>query len=246
MESELETMLPKKGPGGIKAALHGKTGRKSLALVLKADTAGTLEAVSSSLNSLRTNDVIIEVIHEGIGNVSKSDLLMAETGSRLVVGFNVDILPRVGEFAAERQIEIRIYDVIYTLTNDIREIEGTLSGNEAEEEKISGRANVIALFPGGRKGIIMGCEVLEGSLEQGKKFRIISDPGIVHVGMIDSLHIGKMRVKKATRGQQAGLKVFGFNRIKTGDLVECFEIIPARNRRWRPRGGAFDLRSTGG
>lgn len=216
--------------------------KKRLELVLKADTAGTTEAVVSAVEALPEGDVMIEVIHAGAGDISKSDLLMAETGSRLVTGFNVDLLPRIKEEASEKGIEIRLYDVIYKLVEDVRDIARRMLPSE-EEEKITGRARVIALFPGGRKGVILGCEVLEGILAVGKKFRLISDPGTVYVGNITSLHIETETVKEARKNQQVGLKISGFKRAKIGDLVECFETLPSRHQRWQPHGGVFDFRS---
>lgn len=219
-----------------------KAEKNVLELVLKADTAGTAEAIISGLNALSTGKMKVEVIHMGIGDISKSDLLMAETGSRLVAGFSVDLLPRIKETASEKGIEIRLHDVIYKLLDDVKEIAQALVPGE-EEEKITGRARVIALFPGGRKGIILGCEILDGVLTLGKKFRLISDPGTVYVGTIDSLHIETREVKEAATGQQVGLKIIGSKRAKKGDLVEVFEIIPPGRRRWHPRGGVFDQRS---
>lgn len=213
-----------------------------LAIVLKTDTVGTVEAVVSGLQALRLDEVIVEVIHAGTGYVSKSDLLMAETGSRLVLGFNVDLLPKLKGLASEKGIEIRLHDVIYNLIADVKEIAQSMEPYE-EEEKIAGRARVIALFRGGHKGVILGCEVLEGTIALGKKFRLISDPGTVYVGTIGSLHIEEKAVKSATVGRQVGLKIPGFKRAKKGDLVECFEILPSDRRRWQPRGGVFDLRS---
>lgn len=225
-----------------KAGVPEKDGLEVLALVLKADTAGTAEAITSGLKGLKTDPVIIEVIHSGIGHISKSDLLMAETGSRLVAGFEVDLLPRVKETASEKGIEIRLHDVIYRLMDDIKKIAQTLVPGE-EKEKITGRARVIALFRGGHKGVILGCEVLDGILSLGKKFRLISDPGIVYVGRINSLHIETKAIKEATVGQQVGLKIPGFKRAKEGDLVEVFETVSPGFRQWQPRGGVFDLRA---
>ncbi|MBW2136526.1 MAG: hypothetical protein JRH06_03105 [Deltaproteobacteria bacterium] len=112
-----------------------------------------------------------------------------------------------------------------------------------DQEKITGRARIIALFKGRQKGIILGCEVLEGSLALGKRFRLVSEPGTVYVGTIESLHIEENAVEEAIKGQQVGLKIKGFKRAKKGDLVECFEILTRRRRTWQPRGGVFDMRS---
>lgn len=217
---------------------------ETLSLVIKADTAGTREAIISSVETLDTGDVTVEVAHSGTGDISKSDLLMAETAGRLVLGFNVDLLPRINELAAEKGVEIRLHNVIYKLLDDIKKIAKAMVVRE-EEERIKGRAKVIALFPGGRKGIILGCDVYEGALTRGSKFRLISDPGIVYSGIIDSLHIETRSVNKAATGQQVGLKISGFKRAKEGDLVECFEDLPPKGRGWHPRGTVYDLRTTG-
>ncbi|MBN1831165.1 MAG: hypothetical protein JW896_03555 [Deltaproteobacteria bacterium] len=222
--------------------IFGEERREILAIVLKADTAGTEEAIISSLQALDTDIVIVEVIHAGIGNISKTDLLMAETASKLIIGFNVDLLPRIKEAASEKGIEIRLHDIIYRLMDDIEQITHSMVP-PIENEKITGRARVIALFSGGHKGIILGCEVVDGALALGKQFRLISDPGIVYVGTIDSLHIETKMVKKAVAGQQVGLKIPGFKRAKKNDLVEVFETIPSAFHIWQPQGGVFDLRS---
>lgn len=236
----------KRGAEGQKTGLHEheNEGKEILGLVVKADTAGTAEVIVSTLNNLNIGKVEIEVIHAGVGSISKSDLLMAETGSRLVAGFEVDLLPRIKEAAAEKGIEIRLHDVIYKLTEDIQEIARTLVPAE-EKERVTGKARVIALFRGGHKGIILGCEVLEGVLALGKQFRLISAPGTVYAGTIDSLHIESREVKQATAGQKVGLKIPGFKRAQKGDLVEIFETVSPGQRQWRPRGGVFDLRSGG-
>jgi len=164
---------------------------------------------------------------------------MAKNASRLVVGFNVDILPKVKEQAKELQVEVRLYDVIYRLMDDLKKTASSLLPKE-EREEITGRARVIALFPGGRRSLILGCEVLEGSLALGKKFRVISAPGPVYEGTVESLHIEKNEVKEAKTGQQVGLKIPEFKRAKIGDLVECYVAIrPKGPACWEPRGGVF-------
>jgi translation initiation factor IF-2 len=210
-----------------------------LDIVLKADSMGTQEAVVSAIEGCHTPGVAIDVIHADVGHVSQSDLFLAETGSRLVMGLNVDILPKTKEMAKEHQVEVRLHDVIYKFLEDLKEIAESLVLPQ-EEERVLGRAKVIALFSGGKKGVILGCEVLDGSLAVGRKFRVISAPGIVYTGTIDSLHIEKDAVKEAKVGQQVGLKVEDFKRARTGDLVETFEVVRLKKHiRWQPRGGVF-------
>jgi len=154
----------------------------------------------------------------------------------------VDILPRVKELAKEHRVEIRLDSVIYDLLDDLKRIASTLAQSENETEKILGRAKVVALFTSGRKDIIVGCRIEEGVLTVGKRFRIISAPGPVYTGDIESLHIEKDTVKQAKAGQEAGIKISGFKRARVGDLVESFEVErPRESPRWRPQGGVFRI-----
>jgi len=185
---------------------EGDYEKSKLEIVLKCDTSGSEEAVVESLRSWKNPEVDVNIIHAGVGAVTKSDLLMALTGSRLIVGFNVSISPKLNELCKEQGIEIRLYDVIYRLTNDIFEIAKTLI-HKKDEDKTTGTCKVIALFPGSRKGIILGCEVLEGKIELGKNFRVISAMGPVYESKIESLRIENNAVKEAKRGQQVGIKI---------------------------------------
>jgi translation initiation factor IF-2 len=225
-------MTKRESAGGVR--------KKGLEIVLKCDSVGSLEAVISSLKSLDNPEVDVLPIHTGIGAISKSDLLMALTGSRLVVGFNVSLLPKMQQLSREKGVEIRLYDVIYKLTQDLSQLAGQLIRQEKQKEIITGRAKVIALFKSSRKGIILGCEVLEGALVQGKKFRIISAMGPVYSGKIESLHIEQDAVKEAKKGQKVGLKISDFNRAKKGDLVETYEKRTSEaSATWHPKGRVY-------
>ena len=223
-----------------KSESEGEGRKKNLEIVLKCDSVGSLEAVISSLKTLENPEVEVSPIHTGIGAISKSDLLMALTGSRLVVGFNVSLLPRMEQLSKEKGVEIRLYDVIYKLTQNLSEIARSLIRPDDEKERSTGKAKVIALFKSSRKGIILGCAVLEGALFQGKNFRVISAMGPVYSGKIESLHIDRDAVKEAKVGQKVGLKISDFNRAKKGDLVETYEKVkPEASTTWHPRGRVF-------
>jgi len=241
---EVKTMVDKKERKYAKKAEIKRTFQvpseptQKLDVVLKTDSMGTREAIVSAIEALDVADILVEV-HSDIGHISESDLFLAQAGSRLVIGFNVGILPRVKALAKERQIEVRLYKVIPNLLEDLKEVARSLNLPE-EKERVIGRAKVIALFPGGRDAIILGCQVLEGRLVLGQRFRIISDPGIVYTGSVDSLHVGKDAVREASVGQQVGLKIPGFKRGRIGDLVESFEVErPKSSARWQPRAGVF-------
>jgi translation initiation factor IF-2 len=212
---------------------------RKLEVVLKTDSAGTQEALVSAVKAFHLSEVAIEVIHADIGHVSKSDLFLAQTAGRLVVGLNVDILPKIKELAKEYQVEVRLYDVIYKLLNDLKEIAESLALPK-EKERLIGKAKVIALFPGSRRGVILGCQVFEGKLALRQKFRLISAPGTVYAGIIGSLQIERDPVKEAKAGQQVGLKIEDFKRAQIGDLVESFEVERSKRRmRWQAKGGVF-------
>ena len=218
--------------------------QKKLEVVLKCDVAGTAEAISASLAEINVPGVQIDLIRTGIGNVSKSDVMMARTGSKLVLGFNVDIMPKLEQEIKEFGVEVRLYDTIYKLTEDMRRIAQSFIIKEAEE-KITGKAKVIATFRSSPKGVVIGCEVLEGRIAVGDDFRVITAMGPAYFGKITSLQIERQNVKQAKSGQQAGIKLEGWNKAKVDDLVECYESIqPKGGGRWKPRSGVTRSIST--
>ena len=212
---------------------------KRLEIVLKCETAGSIEAIIAAIHSLTLPEVEIEIISSGVGDVNNSDIFMAETGSRLILGFNAGIIPHIDRTAAEHNVEIRLYEVIYRLVEDVEAIAKSLAPPVAVEE-IIGSARVIALFKSSRKGIILGCEVLAGKLMLGQPFRILSAMGPVYTGTIASLHIEKDVVREAGKGQKVGLKIRDFNRVKIGDLVESFHAGSGEYLKpWEPQGKIY-------
>lgn len=229
---------------GLKALPALQESVKTLEVVLKCDSFGTVEAVMAVFAKLQKVPVEVKVIHAGVGEVSKSDLVMALTGSRLVLGFNVGVMPRLDQWAKEHGVEVRLYSVIYKLLEDIRHIAQSWVTKGEPEETIIGRAKVIALFKSTRGGIIVGCEVKEGMLVVGRSFRLISAMGPIYTGRIESLHIERDAVKEAKKGQQAGIKILGFDAAKVGDIVECYEKGQVDSAQpWRPSGTIIHLAS---
>jgi translation initiation factor IF-2 len=211
-------------------------GKKRLDIVLKCDTSGCAEAIISAIKSITHPEVNVDIISSGVGSINKSDIFMAETGSRLILGFNVGFMPHVDDLASEHNVEIRLYEVIYRLIADIESIVISLVPRKYSEQ-IIGSAKIIALFKSSRKGIILGCEVTAGKLSLQKPFRIVGAMGLKYVGIIESLHIEKNAVREATRGQQVGLKIRDFNRGKLGDLVESYLPTAIQYvKPWYPQG----------
>jgi translation initiation factor IF-2 len=221
---------------GREGQTPAKSTRPRLEIVLKGDTTGSVEGVSGGISEMVLPGVDISIIHSGIGAINRSDILMAETGSRLIVGFQVSVLQGIDRELMEHGVEVRLYKVIYTLTDDIKRIAESIIPH-VPEENIIGSAKVIALFKSSRKGIIIGCKVLTGHLAIGQRFRIVSAMGPVYIDTIESLHIEKNVVQKAVPGQQVGIKIRGFKDVKTGDFVESFKPLRMKGiQAWKPRG----------
>jgi translation initiation factor IF-2 len=221
-----------------KTASPSEAGQK-LEIVLKCDVAGTAEAISASLAEIDVPGVQIDTIQTGVGNISKSDVMMALTGSKLVIGFSVDTAPKLEQEIKEFGVEVRLYDTIYKLTEDIRKIAQSFKSREPKEN-ITGKARVIATFNISPKGMVIGCEVLEGLIETGKDFRVITAMGPAYFGKITSLQIERQNVKSAKPGKQIGIRLDGWNKAKVDDLVECFEIVkPKDSGPWKPRSGVI-------
>jgi translation initiation factor IF-2 len=210
--------------------------KPALEIILKCDSVGSMEAVTNAISEIVLPGADIRVIRSGVGAVNKSDLLLAETASGLIVGFQVGATAGMDRMLRGRRVEVRLYEVIYQLISDIRDIAERLMP-PAIEDRIIGSAKVIALFKSSRKGVIIGCEVREGFLNAGDHFRIISAMGPVYSGIIESLHIGESKTQRATAGQKAGIKIRGFDKAQIGDLVECYRpSSPKKARTWEPTG----------
>lgn len=209
--------------------------RPKLDIVLKCDSEGSMEAASAAISEISVPGADLGIAHAGLGAVTTSDVFLAETTGRLIVGFQVGVLPGVDKAIREHNVEVRLYDVIYTLANDLEVLAESIVPPVSEEE-VTGSARVIALFKSSRKGIITGCEVLEGRLAVGQRFRIISAMGPVYSGTIESLHVGEHAVQTASPGQHVGIKIRKFTGAKVGDIVESYR--PGRRyRTWKPAGG---------
>ncbi|MEN8140202.1 MAG: hypothetical protein ABFR97_03165 [Thermodesulfobacteriota bacterium] len=209
-----------------------------LEIVVKADTAGVLEAVCGAISELKVAGVEIVIVQRGVGEVTQGDLLQAETGSKLILGFSVPVGRRLVRLCAEHGVEIRLYEVIYALCADLVGIARSLLPAREEADEVTGSAKVIALFKSSRHGIILGCRVEQGLLRLGDSFRLISAMGPVYSGVIRSLHIEQDAVKMARPGQEVGLQIKDFHQAREGDIVECF-------RRPKGKGAAAGWQPTG-
>ncbi|MGQ9668729.1 MAG: hypothetical protein ACUVWY_00990 [Desulfosoma sp.] len=200
--------------------------RDALEVVIKADTVGTCEAIETALHKLGSKGQPIKVIHRGIGTVSKSDVLMAATASRLILGLGVDLGPKVAVVARDMGVEILLFHVIHDLVAAVAarvsSAPQTASGSTMSE-KILGQGMIIALFESSRHGIIIGCEITDGVFRVGAPFRVISAMGPDYAGFIQSMQVDRNPVKEAGKGRQVGIKIPDWKGARLGDLVEVYE-----------------------
>lgn len=210
-----------------------------LEIVLKCGSDGSRAAIEKVLREQRAERLEVAIIHSGVGEVNKNDILLAATASRLIVGFEVGVNPHLDEELRQSGVEVRLYRVIYRLVEDLSALEVSLVEEPAAEELL-GQAKVIALFKGHRHGIILGCQVSSGRLAVGARFLVIGAMGPVYEGRIESLHIGKEAVRAAVPPQRVGLQIRDFQRVAVGDLVESFRPGAPPPPVWHPMPGVFN------
>jgi len=197
---------------------------KELKVVLKADVQGTLEALMDSLRKLSTDEVRVNVIRSGIGAISESDIMLASASDAIVIGFNVRPTAQAKKLAEQEKVEVRFYDVIYKLIEDVKAAMSGLLEPEYEE-RITGVAEVRATFKVPKVGVVAGCYVKEGKLERGAKVRLLRDNVVIYTGKIASLRRFKEDVKEVPAGYECGVGLENFQDIKVGDIIEAFELV---------------------
>ena len=197
---------------------------KELNVIVKGDVDGSIEALSDSLIKLSTDEVVVNVIHKAVGQISESDVLLAAASDAVIIGFQVRPSGEARRLAEKEQIEIRLYSVIYDAINEIKSgIEGMLAPEEKEE--ILGTAEVKETFKISKVGTIAGCMVKEGKIQRVNKVRVIRDGIVVYTGVLGSLKRYKDDVKEVLTGMDCGLNIENFNDIKVGDVIEAYQII---------------------
>ncbi|OGK83713.1 MAG: hypothetical protein A2X52_16390 [Candidatus Rokubacteria bacterium GWC2_70_16] len=194
---------------------------KELRLILKADVQGSVEALTESLERLSTDEVKLKVIHGSVGAVNESDVMLASASNAIVLGFNVKADPKAASQAQADGVDLRSYNVIYDVINDVR---AALSGMLAPEirEVILGRAQVRQLFPITKVGLIFGSAVTEGKMVRGARVRVKRGETVVGEGTVSSLKRFKDDVREVLQGLECGIGVDGVKSVQTGDLIEAF------------------------
>jgi len=204
-------------------------GVKELPLIVKGDVDGSVEALSDSLMKLSNEEVIIRVIHKGVGGISESDVLLAAASNAIIIGFHVRPNINARKLAENQNVDIRLYSVIYNAISEVKSaLEGLLSPVLSEE--IVASVEIRDVFKVPKVGTIAGCYVLDGKITRNSKVRIIRDGIEIHEGEIASLKRFKDDVREVDAGYECGLNIANFNDIKAGDIVEAFKIVETKKK----------------
>jgi translation initiation factor IF-2 len=213
---------------GVRVSLEdvmarAQRGEKELNLVLKADVAGSLEALADEIAKLPQDQVVANVIHDAVGGINESDVMLAAASEAVVIGFNVRPVGNAGQVAQREGVEIRTYSVIYKVIEDLHDaMEGLLDPEEIEETV--GQLEVRATFRASRVGTIAGCQVTDGTATRGAQTRLVRDGLVIYDGRIGSLRRFKDDVREVTAGLECGVVLENYADVKDGDILEVYEV----------------------
>lgn len=196
---------------------------QELPVLIKADTHGSVEAITSSLEKIGTDEVAVQVLHSGVGGINESDVGLAHASNAFMVGFNVRANTQARELIRKENIDIRYYSVIYNLLDDIRDM---LSGMLVPENKETflGNAEILEVFSISKVGKIAGCRVTEGMVKRGAAVRLLRDDVVIHEGNLGTLKRFKDEVREVRDGMECGMAFENYQDIKAGDVIECFDV----------------------
>jgi translation initiation factor IF-2 len=211
--------------GSLEQMMKGlqTAGRKEFPLVVKTDVQGSLEAIVGALDKLGTDEVAARVIHGGVGGVTESDVTLAEASGAAIIGFNVRANAQARQASERAGIEIRYYNIIYNLVDDVKAAMSGLLSPERRETFL-GNAEILEVFNITKVGKVAGCRVVEGVVERGASVRLIRDNVVIHEGKLATLKRFKDDVKEVHAGQECGMNFENYQDMRQGDVIECFRV----------------------
>ncbi|SIS84359.1 bacterial translation initiation factor 2 (bIF-2) [Kaistella chaponensis] len=202
---------------------------KELNIILKGDVDGSVEALSDQLQSLSTEEISVNIIYQGVGQITESDVLLAAASDAIMIGFNVRAGANAKDLADKEEIEIRTYSIIYRAIDEVKEaMEGMLSPEI--KEQVIGNVEIRETFKITKVGTIAGCMVLTGKVTRNSKIRLLRDGIVKFEGELESLKRFKDDVKEVTKGYECGLNIKGYNDIETGDILEVYEEVSVKKK----------------
>jgi translation initiation factor IF-2 len=198
-------------------------GAKSFPLIIKADVQGSVEAITGALEALGTDEVAARIIHSGVGGITESDVTLAASSGAAIIGFNVRANAQARQAAEQDGTEIRYYNVIYNLVDDVK---AAMSGMLSPErrETMLGNAEVLEVFNISKVGKIAGCRVTDGVVQRGAGVRLIRDDVVVHEGKLSTLKRFKDEVREVPSGQECGMAFESYEDMRVGDVIECYRV----------------------
>ncbi|MCB8819242.1 translation initiation factor IF-2 [Microvirga rosea] len=203
--------------------LKAGAGRKEFPLVVRADVQGSAEAIVGALDKLGTEEVGARVVQAGVGGISESDITLAEASGAIVLGFNVRAHKEAREAAERAGVEIRYYNIIYDLVDDVKAAMSGLLAPTLREERL-GEAQILEVFNVSKVGKIAGCRVLDGVVQRGAHVRLIRDNVVIHEGKLSQLKRFKDDAREVTSGQECGMAFENYQDMRVGDLIECYRV----------------------
>ncbi len=198
-------------------------GRKEFPLVVKGDVQGSVEAIIGALDKLGTEEVGARVIHSGVGGITESDIRLAETSNAAIIGFNVRANKEAREEAERAGIEIRYYNVIYDLVDDVKQAMSGLLAPTLRETML-GNAQILEIFTVSKVGKVAGCRVTDGKVERGANVRLIRDNVVIHEGKLSQLKRFKDDAREVLAGQECGMAFESYQDMRAGDIIECYRV----------------------
>ncbi|ADH91172.1 translation initiation factor IF-2 [Ancylobacter novellus DSM 506] len=198
-------------------------GRKEFPLIIKGDVSGSVEAIIASLEKLGTDEVQARIIHSGAGGVNESDVTLAETAGAVIIAFNVRANKEARDAAERAGIEIRQYNIIYDLVDDVKAAMGGLLA-PVNRETMLGNALIKEIFAVSKVGKVAGCLVTDGTVERGQHVRLIRDNVVIHEGKLATLNRFKDAVNVVQSGQECGMSFENYQDMRAGDVIECYRV----------------------
>ncbi|HEX9070498.1 MAG TPA: translation initiation factor IF-2 [Pseudolabrys sp.] len=199
------------------------SGRKEFPLVIKADVQGSVEAIIGALDKLATDEVAARVLHSGVGGISESDVTLAEASGVPIIAFNVRANKEAREAAERAGIEIRYYNIIYDLVDDVKKAMSGLLPPTLRETML-GNAQILEIFKVSKVGNIAGCKVTDGTVERGANVRLIRDNVVIHEGKLSQLKRFKDDVREVGAGMECGMAFENYQDMRQGDVIECYRV----------------------
>jgi translation initiation factor IF-2 len=205
----------------LKSQKEGET--RLLPLIIKADVQGSAEAIQGALAKLGTDEVGVQVLQSGVGGITESDVILAQASGAAIIGFNVRANAQARDRAKRDGVEIRYYNIIYNVVDDVK---AALSGMLAPElrEKFLGNAEILEVFAISKVGKVAGCRVTEGVVRRGARVRLIRDNVVIHEGELSTLKRFKDDTREVLAGQECGMSFANYQDLQKADVIECFEV----------------------